>query len=166
MGFHFNPFGTLLGAPVSLVTNLQIRTTLIYMYDPFLDEKPQKFLHATFLVSSYFTTHPITLLLEILGGRMHGPSPNLHFGGRPSSPPKSPPVHLYTHTQLPDWSNETDLLSATRLRITLIIFFGLPWWGLTFFLLLVFHLSSHSSAPCLILEYPRNWNKLLSFYNF
>src|SRR6218665_1199746 len=34
-----------------------------------------------FLVSSYFATHPITRLLKILGGRMHGPSPssNLHI---------------------------------------------------------------------------------------
>src|SRR6218665_697728 len=28
-----------------------------------------------FLVSSYFATHPTTLLLEILGGRMHWPPP-------------------------------------------------------------------------------------------
>jgi len=36
---------------------------------------------APFLVSSYFATHPITLLLEILGGRMHGPSPTSNFLG-------------------------------------------------------------------------------------
>jgi len=60
---------------------------LIYnIYGSFLYEKPlfrkkvQKFLHDTFLkLSSYFHTHPITLLLEILGGRMHGPSSHLKF---------------------------------------------------------------------------------------
>src|SRR6218665_4154104 len=31
-GFHFNQFGTLLGDPISFVTNFEIRTTLIYMY--------------------------------------------------------------------------------------------------------------------------------------
>jgi len=46
-------------------------------------------------LTSYFRTHPITLLLEILGGRMHGPSPHLNlFLGRlsPPVPPKSPPM--------------------------------------------------------------------------
>ena len=28
-GFHFNQFGTLLGVPVSFVTNFEIRTTLV-----------------------------------------------------------------------------------------------------------------------------------------
>src|SRR6218665_1957922 len=49
-----------------------------------------------FLFSSYFHTHPVTLLLQIFEGthgRMHGPSPNLKFlGDRPPSPPKSPPM--------------------------------------------------------------------------
>src|SRR6218665_724567 len=47
-----------------------------------------KFLHDTFfLLSSYFHTHPITLLLEIFGGRMHGPSPTSNFGRTvPQSP--------------------------------------------------------------------------------
>jgi len=31
-GFHFNQFGTLLGDPVSFVTNFEIRTTLIHIY--------------------------------------------------------------------------------------------------------------------------------------
>src|SRR6218665_4048398 len=48
-----------------------------------------------FLVSSYFTTHPITVLLQILGGRMHGPSPTSHLcESVPQSPPKSPPMLL------------------------------------------------------------------------
>src|SRR6218665_92320 len=39
--------------------------------------------------STYFNTHPITLLLEILGGQMHGPSPPQILGGPPPSPPLS-----------------------------------------------------------------------------
>ena len=34
-----------------------------------------------FLLFSYFPAHPTTLLLKILGGRMHGPSPTSNFGG-------------------------------------------------------------------------------------
>src|SRR6218665_177035 len=46
-----------------------------------------------FLVSSYFATHPVTLL-QILGGPMHGPFPTTTFGGNCAPvPPKSPPVH-------------------------------------------------------------------------
>src|SRR6218665_1274558 len=51
----------------------------------------KKILHLTFLlVTSYFSPHPLTLLLQILGGRMHGPSPTSIFlgGGGPS--PQSP----------------------------------------------------------------------------
>src|SRR6218665_1982496 len=32
-----------------------------------------------FLLCSYFRVHPATLLLQILGRRMHGPSPHLKF---------------------------------------------------------------------------------------
>src|SRR6218665_1981885 len=40
-----------------------------------------------FLVSSYFASHPITVLLKILGGRMYGPSPTSHLGvDRPPVP--------------------------------------------------------------------------------
>src|SRR6218665_325305 len=40
-----------------------------------------------FLLSSSFRAHPTTLLLKILGGPMHGPSPHLKFGGTvPLSP--------------------------------------------------------------------------------
>jgi len=46
-----------------------------------------------FLVSSYFATHPITLLIEILKGCMHGPSPHLKFlGPSPLSSSQSPPM--------------------------------------------------------------------------
>ena len=73
---------------------------ITYMTPPFLDQKSRfqtknipPWHH--FLVSSYFASHLITvgLLLKILGGRMHGPSPHLGFCA-PSlqSPPKSPPM--------------------------------------------------------------------------
>src|SRR6218665_3305759 len=39
------------------------------------------------LLCSYFRAHPTTLLLKILGGRMHGPSPTSKFGG--DRPPQS-----------------------------------------------------------------------------
>src|SRR6218665_2582982 len=43
------------------------------------------------LLCSYFTAHSTTLLLRILGGRMHGPSPHLKFF-RGTVPPQSPQV--------------------------------------------------------------------------
>src|SRR6218665_273315 len=60
-----------------------IFTMLNVVYDPFLTRKPP------FLLCSYFSAHPTTLLLKILGGRMHGPSPHLKFMGG-TSPPQSP----------------------------------------------------------------------------
>src|SRR6218665_1066665 len=46
-----------------------------------------------FSLFSYFRAHPTTLLLKILGGRMHGPSPTSNFGGTvPPSPPRFPPL--------------------------------------------------------------------------
>src|SRR6218665_3168112 len=39
-----------------------------------------------FLLCSYFRAHPTTLLLQILGGRMHGPSPSQILGGPSPSP--------------------------------------------------------------------------------
>src|SRR6218665_3800020 len=39
-----------------------------------------------FLLCSYFRAHPTTLLLKILGGRMHGPSPNSNLGAVPPVP--------------------------------------------------------------------------------
>src|SRR6218665_637778 len=56
-----------------------------------------------FSLCSYFHAHPTTLLLKILGGPIHGPSPHLKFGGgtvppvhprsrAPGMPPYSPPV--------------------------------------------------------------------------
>src|SRR6218665_2824810 len=47
-----------------------------------------------FSLCSYFHAYPTTLLLKILGGPMHGPSPHLKFWGDrpPQSPPRSPPL--------------------------------------------------------------------------
>src|SRR6218665_2851228 len=46
-----------------------------------------------FSLFSYFHPHPTTLLLKMLGGPMHGPSPHLKFGGTVSPvPPRSPPL--------------------------------------------------------------------------
>src|SRR6218665_2378063 len=47
-----------------------------------------------FLVTWYFSraSHN-TILLQILGGRMHGPSPPQIWGGRPPAP-KSPPMAM------------------------------------------------------------------------
>src|SRR6218665_2023991 len=48
-----------------------------------------------FSLCSYFHAHPTTLLLKILGGPMHGPSPTSNFwGDRPPSPPRSPPLGI------------------------------------------------------------------------
>src|SRR6218665_376129 len=48
-----------------------------------------------FLLFSYFRAYPTTLLLKILGGRMHGPPPSSNFGGTvPPSPPRFPPLPL------------------------------------------------------------------------
>src|SRR6218665_877191 len=55
----------------------------------------EKVLHdSVFTQFVYFHTHPITLLLQILEGRIHGPSPHLKFwGDLPPVLPKSPPMH-------------------------------------------------------------------------
>src|SRR6218665_2866967 len=54
------------------------------------------FLITPFLLCSYFRAHPTTLLLKILGGRMHGPSPPQIFGGTVLPvPPRSSPMYLY-----------------------------------------------------------------------
>src|SRR6218665_3939642 len=64
------------------------------VYDPFLTRttaiSEKNSFTTPFLLCSYFLTHPITLLLQILGGRMHGPSPPQILGDRPPSPPRSP----------------------------------------------------------------------------
>src|SRR6218665_640362 len=59
----------------------RIFTLLDIVHNPFLTRKH------LFLLFSYFRAHPTTLLLKILGGRMHGPSPPQTLGGpSPQSP--------------------------------------------------------------------------------
>ena len=74
----------------------RIFTMLHVLYGPLLKKRLfQKRipLWHHFLLCSYFRAHPTTLLLKILGGRMHGPSPHLKFWGeRPPSPSRSPPL--------------------------------------------------------------------------
>src|SRR6218665_3242465 len=62
-------------------------TMLNVVYDHFLIRKPQFF--TLFILSRTSAT----LLLKILGGPMHGPSPTSNIlGDRPPSPPRSPPL--------------------------------------------------------------------------
>jgi|SRR6218665_1361483 len=72
------------------VSTVNLILSYIYMYDPFLAEnhlfQNKTFLHDTFLlVSSYFPTHPITLLLKLLGDECMGRPSTSNFGG-PSLP--------------------------------------------------------------------------------
>src|SRR6218665_2951647 len=79
-----------------LTLSVQILCVLIVsnvIYDHFFTTKnplsTKKFLDDTyFFLSSSFRAHPTTLhvLLKILGGPMHGPSPHLKFWG--DRPPK------------------------------------------------------------------------------
>src|SRR6218665_2228849 len=47
-------------------------------------------------ISSNFHAHPITLLFQKIGGRMHGPPPTQIFGNRPRRhPPRSPPMDCF-----------------------------------------------------------------------
>src|SRR6218665_247102 len=48
-----------------------------------------------FSLCSYFHAHPTTLLLKILGGPMHGPSPTSNFGG--PVPLRSPPLLIFVN---------------------------------------------------------------------
>ena len=57
----------------------RIFTLLDIVHNPCLTRKIPFF--AFFLLFSYFRAHPTTLLLKILGARMHGPSPHLKLRG-------------------------------------------------------------------------------------
>jgi len=78
--------------PVFTVCEMWYMTHICH--GPFFSKKSlfqKKFLDDTFfLLSSYFRTHPTTLFLKILGGRMHLPPPTSNFWGK--VPPKSPPM--------------------------------------------------------------------------
>src|SRR6218665_3309443 len=79
---------------------LRIFTVSNVVYDPFFTRKTtiseENSLTTTFLLCSCFRAHPTTLLLKILWGPMHGPSPHLKFflGDRPPVPPRSPPLYI------------------------------------------------------------------------
>src|SRR6218665_3730208 len=67
-------------------------TMLNVIYDPFPHMKNHYFrkensFMTLLLLCSYFRANPTTLLLEILEGWMHGPSPPQIRGGRPPVPP-------------------------------------------------------------------------------
>src|SRR6218665_3332130 len=84
----FTVFACLL--PVSTVNLMKILYYVTYMtlfLPNILYFRTKHSFMTLFLVSSYFVTHP-TLILEILGGRMHGPSPTSNFlGAVPPVPP-------------------------------------------------------------------------------
>src|SRR6218665_3388438 len=66
------------------------------VYYPFLARKTtisemNSFMTPFFLLCSYFRAHPTTLLLKILGGRMHEPSPTSNWGAIHPVSPRSPP---------------------------------------------------------------------------
>src|SRR6218665_872396 len=63
-----------------------------------------------FSLCSCFHAHPTTLLLKILGGPMHGRSPTSNFGGRPPSPPRSPPLVSAHQVWASAWSPRPPLL--------------------------------------------------------
>ena len=71
---------------VSAVWQLIAYITYMYMYMTLFFTKNIYFRKdmsslTPFLVCSYFGTFPITLHLQILWGRMHGPSPTSNLGG-------------------------------------------------------------------------------------
>ena len=74
---------------------VRIFTVLNVAYDPFFPRKTavsekNSFTRHLFYSVRAFARIRRTLLLKILGGRMHGPSPTSNFGGGPS---KSLPMH-------------------------------------------------------------------------
>src|SRR6218665_2500246 len=83
IGQVFLIFTSLFRFSVSLLCQMSYMTLSSQEKSLFL----KKFLDDTyFLLSSCFHAHPTTLLLKILGGPMHGPSPTSNFGGPPPSP--------------------------------------------------------------------------------
>src|SRR6218665_3338650 len=89
----------------------RVFTLLNVVHDPFLTTKP------LFLLFSYFRAHPTTLLLKILGGRMHGHAPTSNFRTTvPSVPPRFRPGHFYSASSsplllrgAPDYSTDTNV---------------------------------------------------------
>src|SRR6218665_1415260 len=88
--FHFYTRFLIIGQ-VFLI--LRIFTVSTVVYDPFFTRKStiseKNSLTPIFLLCSSFRAHPTTLILKILGGPMHRPSPTSNlWGDRP------PPVPL------------------------------------------------------------------------
>src|SRR6218665_837270 len=80
--FSYRPYFVCL-LPVSTVLN-----RIFYNKKPLFHNKT--LLHNTIFCPFVLAAHPITLLLKILGGRMHGPPhPNFLGVGRSPLPPKS-----------------------------------------------------------------------------
>ena len=75
---------------VSFICKVTGDTPFLHLKIPI--SQPKNPLEYLCLVSSYFASHPITLVLKILGDGCMGRPPTSNFGGRPPSPPKSPPV--------------------------------------------------------------------------
>ena len=71
---------------LSLLSISYFVTYLTLFLPKYLDIRTKHSFLIPFLISLYFATHPITLLLEILGGRMHGPSPPQWLGDCPPVP--------------------------------------------------------------------------------
>src|SRR6218665_1364324 len=126
---------------------IRIFTMLNVVYDPFLTRtttiSEKNSFMTLFLLCSYFRTHPTTLLLKILGGRMHGPPPPQILGGPSPSPSRSPPL-------IP--SSET--LSNTIFSKSIWIFYTLS-------LCCIFKLSEHTQNAFKIVR----WLRLLSSKN-
>src|SRR6218665_3811727 len=68
----------------------RIFTVFNVEYDPFFTRKTAISEKNSWITP--FSTLLTTLLLEILGGRMHGLSPPQTLGGPSPSPPRSPPL--------------------------------------------------------------------------
>src|SRR6218665_3568015 len=77
--FRIFPFFSQISVPL---------TRFNVVYDPFLTRtttiSEKNSFMTPFLLCSSFRAHPTTLLLKILGGRMHGPSPPPQILGGPS----------------------------------------------------------------------------------
>ena len=71
-----------------------LRFWFITFIKPFSWPKPSISQHL-FLVSSWFVSHLITVLLKILGGDECMGRPTSNLGGPSPSPPKSPPMVLW-----------------------------------------------------------------------
>ena len=71
---------------LSLLSEIGNRPTItVYLFRLEISISPPEIPLKTVLVSSYFVSHPITVVLEIFGGRVRGPSPPQSLGAVPPS---------------------------------------------------------------------------------